>query len=162
MRGAPAHFEPWSAARASEIITAHQEREGAMLPILHDIQHAFGCVPEEAVPLIAKAMNLSRAEVHGVVTFYHDFRRTPPGRHTVQICRAEACQAMGGDAIADKAQKLLGIGFGDTSNDGRVSLEPIYCLGLCACAPAAMIDGEVVGRLTPGNIADVLNERVAS
>ncbi len=133
-----------------------------MLPILHDIQHAFGCVPEEAVPLIAKAMNLSRAEVHGVVTFYHDFRRTPPGRHTVQICRAEACQAMGGDAIADKAQKLLGIGFGDTSNDGRVSLEPIYCLGLCACAPAAMIDGEVVGRLTPGNIADVLNERVAS
>ncbi len=133
-----------------------------MLPILHDIQHAFGCVPEEAVPLIAKAMNLSRAEVHGVVTFYHDFRRTPPGRHTVQICRAEACQSMGGDAVADKAQKLLGIGFGDTSNDGRVSLEPIYCLGLCACAPAAMIDGEVVGRLTPGNIADVLNERVAS
>ncbi len=133
-----------------------------MLPILHDIQHAFGCVPEEAVPLIAKAMNLSRAEVHGVVTFYHDFRRTPPGRHTVQICRAEACQAMGGDAIADKAQKLLGIGFGDTSNDGRVSLEPIYCLGLCACAPAAMIDGEVIGRLTPGNIADVLNERVTS
>ena len=133
-----------------------------MLTILHDLKHAIGCEPEAAVPLIAKSMNLSRAEVHGVATFYHDFRRTPPGRHTVQICRAEACQAMGGDAIADKAQKLLGIGFGDTSNDGRVSLEPIYCLGLCACAPAAMIDGEVIGRLTPGNIADVLNERVTS
>lgn len=158
----PAHFESWSAARASQIIAPHQGREGPMLPLLHDIQHAFGCVPEEAVPLIAKALNLSRAEVHGIVTFYHDFRRTKPGRHDVRICRAEACQSMGGDAIAEKVTQLLGINFGETSEDGRVSLEPVYCLGLCACAPSAMIDGEVVGRLTPDNIGDVLNERVAS
>lgn len=129
-----------------------------MLPILHDIQHAFGCVPEEAVPLIAKAMNLSRAEVHGVVTFYHDFRREPAGRHVLRLCRAEACQAAGGQTLAERAERLLGIGFGDTSADGSVTLEAVYCLGLCATAPTAMLDGRVVGRLDDARLDALLAE----
>lgn len=153
--------EPWNTARAGAIIAAHEGRNGALLPILHDVQETFGCVPEEAVPLIAQALNLTRAEVHGVVTFYHDYRREPAGKHVIKLCRAEACQSMGGDAVADKVQKLLGIGFGDTSADGRVTLEPVYCLGLCACSPSAMIDGEVIGRLTTDNVGELLKEKVA-
>ena len=118
-----------------------------MLPILHALQEAFGHVPEAAVPMIAEALNLSRAEVHGVVTFYHDFRREPPARHVLKLCRAEACQAAGGDALAARAEARLGIALGNTTPDERVTLEPIYCLGLCATAPSAMLDGRVVGRL---------------
>ena len=122
-----------------------------MLPILHALQEAFGCVPEVAVPMVAEALNLTRAEVHGIVTFYHDFRREPPGRHVLKICRAEACQAAGCDALAAAAQSRLGIEIGDTTPDGRVTLEAVYCLGLCATAPSAMLDDRVVGRLDHGS-----------
>lgn len=137
----------WGKDAALLIIAEHRGRDGALLPILHAIQAAFGHVPEPAVPLIAEALNLSRAEVHGVLTFYHDFRQAPAGRHVLKLCRAEACQAAGGDALAAHAQDRLGIEMGQTTPDGRVTLEPIYCLGLCATAPAAMLDGQVSGRL---------------
>jgi formate dehydrogenase subunit gamma len=128
-------------------MSEHRGFEGPLLPILHAVQHAFGCVPEDAVPIIAKALNLSRAEVHGVVTFYHDFKPEPYGRHVLKLCRAEACQAAGGDALAARAEAALGVSIGDTTPDRRVTLEPVYCLGLCATAPSAMLDGRVVGRL---------------
>jgi formate dehydrogenase subunit gamma len=129
------------------IIDAHRGMEGAALPILHAVQEALGYVPESAVPMIAEALNVTRAEMHGVVTFYHDFRREPAGRHVLKLCRAEACQAAGGEAVATRIRERLGIEFGETSADGRVTLEPVYCLGLCATAPSAMVDGRVVGRL---------------
>jgi formate dehydrogenase subunit gamma len=137
----------WSKERAEEIIRAHLAIEGPALPILHALQGEFGCVPEDAVPMVADALNLTRAELHGVVTFYHDFRRAPPGRHVLKLCRAEACQSIGGEALAARAQERLGIGWGETAADGSVTLEPVYCLGLCACAPAALLDGRPVGRL---------------
>lgn len=148
--------EAWSADRAAEIIAAHAAGDGALLPLLHALQAAFGCVPEAAVPLVAHALNLSRAEVHGVVSFYHDFRRAPAGRHVVKLCQAEACQAMGCRALAAHAQQRLGVALGETSGDGRVTLEPVYCLGLCATAPSAMIDGRVLGRLTPARLEAAL------
>jgi formate dehydrogenase iron-sulfur subunit len=140
-------YEGWSADRANEIILQHRDQDGALLPILHALQEAFGCVPEAAVTMVAEKLNLSRADVHGVVTFYHDFRREPPGRHVLKLCRAEACQAAGGDAMAARAEAQLGIAMGATAPDGNCTLEPVYCLGLCATAPSAMIDGRVVGRL---------------
>src|SRR6266513_2604656 len=139
--------EPWNPARGAEIIAEHSHLEGPTLVILHALQEAFACVPEAAVPMVASALNLSRAEVHGVFTFYHDFRRAPAGRHVLKLCRAEACQAAGGDALAARAEAKLGISLGHTTPDARVTLEPIYCLGLCATAPSAMLDGRVVGRL---------------
>ena len=111
------------------------------------MQEAFGYVPQDAVPLIADALNLSRAEVHGTMTFYHDFRHEPAGKHVLKICRAEACQAAGGDALTARAEQQLGVKLGHTTADDRVTLEPIYCLGLCATAPSAMLDGRIVGRL---------------
>lgn len=152
-----AAYEPCSAERAAEIIAAHRHHDGPTLIILHALQDAFGHVPELAIPMIAEALNLSRAEVHGVVTFYHDFRREPAGRHVLKLCRAEACQAAGGDALAARAESRLGIPLGDTTPDGQVTLEPVYCLGLCATAPSAMLDGRVVGRLD----ADRLDALVA-
>jgi formate dehydrogenase subunit gamma len=140
-------YEPWNETRAAEIIAGHSSLEGATLVILHALQEAFGFVPEPAIPMIASALNLSRAEVHGVFTFYHDFRREPAGRHVLKLCRAEACQAAGGDALAARAEAKLGIALGNTTADARVTLEPIYCLGLCATAPSAMLDGRVIGRL---------------
>jgi formate dehydrogenase subunit gamma len=113
------------------------------------VQGEFGFIPSGAVPVIARALNLSRAEVHGVVSFYHHFRSKVPGRHVLQICRAESCQAAGGRALERHAQQRLGVGFGETTPDGRVTLEAVYCLGLCACSPAAMLDNEVHGRVTP-------------
>lgn len=132
------------AARVAEDL---KHLPGALLPILHGIQDALGCIPPEAVPEIARELNLSRAEVHGVVSFYHDFRASPQGRHLVRVCRAEACQAMGGAALEAHAKARLGVDFHDTSADG-FALEPVYCLGQCACSPAVMIDGEVYGRVT--------------
>src|SRR6195256_6712502 len=142
----PIH-EPWDAARGAEIIAEHTRLEGATLVILHALQEAFGYVPEPAIPMVATALNLSRAEVHGVFTFYHDFRKHPAGRHVLKLCRAEACQAAGGDAIAARAEAKLGVKIGSTTPDERVTLEPIYCLGLCSTAPSAMLDGRIVGRL---------------
>jgi len=136
-------FESWSPERAGEIIGAHRHRPGATLPILHALQEAFGCVPTEAVPLVAEALNLSRAEVHGVVTFYHDFRSAPPGRTVVKLCRAEACQAVGCEELAAEVERRLGIKTGETTPDRRVTLEAIYCLGNCACGPSALIDGKL-------------------
>ena len=133
---------------------------GPLLEILHSVQNELGCVPAEAVPLIADALNLSRAEVHGVVSFYHHFRDRPAGRGTLKLCRAEACKSMGGDALADFAKQRLGIDFGQTRADGLMTLEAVYCLGLCACAPSAMWNGQVMGRVTQRDI-DEIAERVA-
>ena len=140
-------YEPWDAARGAEIIAEHTHLEGATLVILHALQEAFGYVPEPAIPMIASALNLTRAEIHGVFTFYHDFRHEPAGRHVLKLCRAEACQAAGGDALAARAEAKLGVAIGTTTADERVTLEPIYCLGLCATAPSAMLDGRLIGRL---------------
>lgn len=151
-------YEPWEAKRGAEIIAEHTQLEGATLVILHALQEAFGYVPEPAIPMIASALNLSRAEVHGVVTFYHDFRHKPAGKHVLKLCRAEACQAAGGDALAARAEAKLGVKIGNTSADERVTLEPIYCLGLCATAPSAMLDGRVVGRLDEARIDALVAE----
>ncbi len=133
-------------AEVARIVAAHAGREGPLLPILHDVQAAFGHVPAEAVSVIAEALNLGRAEVHGVVTFYHDFRAAPAGRRVLKLCRAEACQARGGVALAEDVQRRLGVGWGGTTADGAVTLEPAYCLGLCASGPAALLDGEPLAR----------------
>src|SRR6201997_5108237 len=151
-------YEPWDSARGAEIIAEHSALEGATLVILHALQEAFGYVPEAAIPMVAEALNLSRAEVHGVFTFYHDFRRKPAGKHVLKLCRAEACQAAGGDAVAARAQARLGIAMGNTTPDDRVTLEPIYCLGLCATAPSAMLDGRVVGMLDEARIDALVAE----
>jgi formate dehydrogenase subunit gamma len=143
----PSPYEPWDEQRAAEIIAENSEHEGPTLVILHALQEAFGYVPGPAIPMVASALNLSRAEVYGVFTFYHDFRKEPAGRHVLKLCRAEACQAAGGNALAARAEAKLGVALGNTTADERVTLEPIYCLGLCAIAPSAMLDGRVVGRL---------------
>ena len=145
--------------RVEDILARHLGREGPLLPILHDVQADFGHVPQAALPVIAKALNLSRAEVHGVVTFYHDFRETPAGRHVVKLCRAEACKAVGADHLAEHAMARLGLNWHDTSADGAVTLEPVFCLGLCACGPAALVDGKLIGRLDEAGI-DRLVERL--
>jgi formate dehydrogenase subunit gamma len=150
-------FETWSPERAAEIVAQEGHREGALLPILHALQAAFGYVDAAAEPLIAQALNISRAEVHGVVSFYHGFRRSPPGRHVLKLCRAEACQAAGSPALAARAEARLGTRLGSTAADGSITLEPVYCLGLCATAPAAMLDGEVVGRLDPARLDALLD-----
>jgi formate dehydrogenase subunit gamma len=140
------------------IVGALKGLEGPLLPILHEIQAEFGYVPQESLPIIAQELNLSRAEVHGVVTFYHDYRDHPAGRHVLKLCRAEACQSMGGDEIAARVKALLGLDFHQTTLDGAVTLEAVYCLGLCSCAPSAMLDGEVHGRLDADLAAELVAE----
>src|SRR5581483_12335104 len=132
------------------IVSRLKDTPGALLPILHEIQATIGFVPEDAVVIVAEALNLSRAEVHGTISFYHYFRERAPGRHTIHLCRAEACQAMNQRALEAHAKDRLGIDFHGTTGDGAFSLEPVYCLGNCACSPAMMIDGELYGRVTPG------------
>ncbi|MCL2716939.1 MAG: formate dehydrogenase subunit gamma [Alphaproteobacteria bacterium] len=151
-------YEAWSEARGAEIIAAHKGGDGATLPILQALQQAFGHVPEGAVAMVAAALNLSVADVLGVITFYHDLRETPPGRHVLKLCRAEACQAVGGDALAAQVEAALGVGVGQTTADQRVSVEAVYCLGLCACAPSAMFDGRLVGRLDEQRVAALVAE----
>ncbi|TAZ85750.1 formate dehydrogenase subunit gamma [Rhizobium ruizarguesonis] len=146
------------AARTRAIVADLRFLEGPLLPILHEVQQEFGYVPQEAMHVIAEELNLSRAEVHGVVTFYHDYRDHPAGRHVLKLCRAEACQSMGGDALAERVKTLLGIDFHQTTLDGGVTLEPVYCLGLCACAPAVMLDGEVYGRVDDQTAAEIVAE----
>jgi formate dehydrogenase subunit gamma len=138
------------------VVAEFAQLEGPLLPILHAINDRFGHVDEAAVPIVAEALNLSRAEVHGVVSFYHDFRREPAGRHVIKVCRAEACQAMGGRQLVADLEHALGIAVGETTPDGRVTLEPVYCLGNCALSPAALVDGDLVGRLTPDRMRAVL------
>jgi formate dehydrogenase subunit gamma len=130
-------------------LTLLKSRPGPLIEILHAIQGELGFIPDGAVPLLAEELNLSRAEVHGVITFYHFFRRHPPGRHTIQVCRAESCQAMGGQALEAHAKQRLGVDFHETTADGEVTLDPVFCLGNCSCSPAVMIDGELHGRVTP-------------
>jgi formate dehydrogenase subunit gamma len=148
----------WSEAQANDIVRRHAGREGALLPILHDVQAAFGCVPAEAVPFVAEALNLTRAEVHGVVSFYHDFRDRPAGRHVLKLCRAEACQSMKGEALARSVLKHFGLDWNGTTADGALTVEATYCLGLCALAPSALLDGEPMARLTPASIDDIARE----
>jgi formate dehydrogenase subunit gamma len=151
-------YEEWDPERGAEIIAQNAQLEGATLVILHALQEAFGYVPEPAIPMVASALNLSRAEVHGVFTFYHDFRDKPAGRHVLKLCRAEACQAAGGDGLAERAEAKLGITLGHTTADQRLTLEPIYCLGLCATAPSAMLDGRLIGRLDEARIDAIVAE----
>lgn len=132
-----------------EIIKVHKTMPGNLLPILHGIQDTLGYIPSEAVEDIAKELHLSLAEVHGVITFYHYFRDTPPGKSTIHLCRAESCQSMGGKSLENYAKQQLGIDFHETTADGQFSLEAVYCLGNCACSPAITIDNEVFGRVTP-------------
>ena len=139
----------WDAETGRGIVRALKHVEGALLPILHAIQDEFGYVDEAAVPIIADELNLSRAEVHGVMSFYHDFRKHAPGQHIVKICRAEACQSVGGRDSETHARERLNADFHENSADGRYTLEPVYCLGNCACGPSAMIDGKLYGRVTP-------------
>ena len=143
----------------SDILDEYQHVPGPLLLVLHAVQRKLGFVPAEAVPYIAERLNLSRAEVDGVLSFYHYFRLTAPGRHVVQICRAESCQAVGGEHLAQHAQQRLGIQFHETTPDGEFSLEPVYCLGNCACSPAVMIDEELFGRVSPELFDALLAER---
>jgi len=131
---------------------------GPLLEILHAIQDELGFVPAAAVPPLAEALNLSRAEVHGVISFYHHFREHAPGRYLVQLCRAEACQSMNARALEEFVRGKLHLDFGETTPDGRITLEPVYCLGNCACAPAMMVNGELHGRVTPERAAEIVKE----
>jgi len=140
------------------IVAGLKGRPGPLIEVLHAIQAELGYVPPAAVPLVASELNLSRAEVHGVVSFYHYFRGTPPGAHTVSVCRAESCQAVGAEALAAHARRRLGVDFHETTPDGRFSLEPVYCLGNCACSPAVMIDGRLHGRVTPERLDALLSD----
>ena len=151
-----------SAARLAGVVAdalkAHHGTPGPLLEILHAVQNELGCIPAEAVPLIAAGLNLSRAEVQGVVSFYHHFRAAPAGNIIVKLCRAEACQAMNAAALERQVKHRLGIGFGETTRDGRVTLEPVYCLGNCACAPALMVGSELHGRVTPARLDELATQ----
>ena len=152
----PTGNQDWSPERAARIISAEGQREGAMLPVLHALQAEFGCIPAAAVPMVAHALNLSRAEVHGVVSFYHYFRTERGGRHVVHVCRAEACQSLGAAALEAHAKKSLGVDYHGTSADGAVTLEPVYCLGNCALGPSLMIDDELQGRVSPQRFDELI------
>ena len=131
------------------VLERHAAEPGALLPILHDVQDALGCIPAEIVPAIAKGLNLSRAEVHGVITYYHHFRSEPAGRTVVQVCSAESCKACGADALMEHAEKVLGCAPHHTRADGAYTLEPVYCLGMCASSPAIMVGEKLYARVTP-------------
>ena len=143
--------------RVKAISSDLKDAPGALLPILHAMQKEFGYVPPAAVPIIAEDLNLSRAEVHGVLTFYHYYRTTPPGERTLYVCRAEACQSMGAAQLEAHVKERLGVDFHGTTADGKISLEPVYCLGNCACAPAVMVDETVYGRVTPERFDEILS-----
>ena len=141
----------------SDLVGQYKDLPGALLPLLHAIQGDVGYVPDSAVPTIAKGLNLSRAEVHGVISFYHDFKTSPVGRHTVQICRAEACQSMGSRQLEAHAKQTLGIDYGETTVDGSVTLAPVYCLGNCACSPSVRINDDVYARVDADRFDDLVS-----
>jgi formate dehydrogenase subunit gamma len=145
-----------SRAEVDRALAQYQAHPGPLLQVLHAVQAALGHVPPAAVPVIAASLNLSRAEVHGVITFYHHFRRAPAGRHVVQLCQAEACRSMHCETLTEHVKQRLGLDFHATSSDHRFTLEPVYCLGNCACAPAVMIDGNLHGRVTPASFDALL------
>lgn len=146
------------AGKVIEIIDERRSLEGPLMPILNAVQAEFGCVPAEAIRVIASELNLTRAEVHGVVSFYHDYRTHPAGRHVLKLCRAEACQSMHGDRLSERARELLGVDWHQTAADGSVTLEPVFCLGLCATAPSAMLDGKLIGRLDEAKLEKIAME----
>jgi formate dehydrogenase subunit gamma len=143
---------PWSVAAAEEVIERHLRERGPLLVILHDLQATFGYIDDAALPLLATALNISRAEVHGVVTFYHDFRHAPAGLHTLKMCRAESCQSMGSEALIAHVTAALGIKLGETTADGNLTVEQVFCLGNCALSPAVMLDGRLVGRASEARV----------
>jgi len=138
-------------------IESHRGKVGALLPVLHSIQDKLGHVPKQAVPLIAQALSLSRAEIHGVMSFYHDFRGEPAGKNIIHLCRAEACQAMGSRELEQHVMDRLGIGYGETTADGMVSLEPVYCLGNCACTPSIRVNDDIHARVTAQKFDELIN-----
>ena len=142
-----ARLADWDAGATTRLVEDLCRQDGPLLPILHALQHRHGYIDERALPIIADVLNLSRAEVHGVVSFYHDFRRQPPGRHVIRLCRAEACQSVGCERVARRLEAILAIATGETTPDGRVTLESVYCLGNCALGPAALVDGKLHGRV---------------
>jgi formate dehydrogenase subunit gamma len=152
----PAPSDDAVAAQVKDIAAALSHLEGPLLPILHAVQAAYGHVPAAAIPVLAAAMNQTRAEIHGVVSFYHDFRDAPAGRHTLRLCRAEACQSVGADALAAQVKARLGVDWHETSAGG-VTLEPVFCLGLCACGPAAQVDGRLVGRADAARVCAMID-----
>ncbi len=146
----------WSVEAGARVIAESAGVHGPLLPVLHALQDEFGYVDPAAIPLVAKALNVSRADVHGVVTFYRDFRTTPPGARTIRVCRGEACQSRGGHALAAHAQARLGVTFGETTPDGATTLEQVFCLGMCALSPAVMVDGRVVARVDTATFDEVV------
>ncbi|MEO0424175.1 MAG: formate dehydrogenase subunit gamma [Pseudomonadota bacterium] len=157
-RQAPSVPTTYDYAKVAAILDSWKGVAGNLLPILHDVQDALGFVPPDSVPQLAHALNLSRAEVHGVITFYHDFRRKPGGRRTLKICQAESCQAMGSRQLTADLEAELNCKLGETTADGAVTLDAVYCLGMCACSPAVMIDEDLIGRATPGDVLARLSE----
>lgn len=151
-------FDTWHTGDATAIVASFAGQDGAALPILHALQERFGYVDKSIVPVIADALNMSRAEIHGTITFYHEFRDHPPGRHTVKLCRAEACQSRGAVALHEAVKQDLGVDWHGTTADGAITLEPVFCLGLCANAPAALVDGEPVGHLDRASMHAVIEE----
>jgi formate dehydrogenase subunit gamma len=145
-----------TAAIITSCIEQYREVPGGLLPLLHAIQDSLGFVPADAVPSIAKALQLSRAEVHGVISFYHDFRAAPAGNHVLQICRAEACQALGARALEAHAKSSLGVDFGGTTADGAITLEAVYCLGNCACSPSVRLDDQIHARVNAARLDELL------
>ncbi|WP_111414923.1 formate dehydrogenase subunit gamma [Billgrantia lactosivorans] len=151
-------FQPWSPQLVRDEIDALKHKPGALLPILHAVQDRCGYIPREAVPIIAESLQLTRAEVHGVISFYHHFRSAPPGRHVVQLCRAEACQARGSRALEQYARETLGIDYHQTTADREITLEPVYCLGNCACGPSLRVGDRILGRVTPEKFDRLVDE----
>ncbi|MHB1475561.1 MAG: NAD(P)H-dependent oxidoreductase subunit E [Dermatophilaceae bacterium] len=151
---------PWSEEGALETIGAHAAQRGPLLPVLHALQETFGYVDPRAVPLVAKTLNLSRADVHGVLTFYPDLRSTPPGRVRVQVCRGEACQSVGGHALAQHATSSLRVDFGGTTADGSLTLEEVFCLGNCALGPTVTVDGRLHGRVQAAELDRLVGDRL--
>lgn len=150
------HQNGFDPATVEAIAARLRERPGALMLILHEVQDRFGYIPRDSVPIIAHALNLTRAEVHGVVSFYHDFRHQPPGRNVIRLCRAESCQAMGAVALADHVRGRLGVDFGETTPDGAFTLEAVYCLGNCGCSPAMMFNEEPHGRVSSAGFDELL------
>jgi formate dehydrogenase subunit gamma len=152
-------MQVWNHDRAQELIRAKEQLPGALLPILHSLQEEFGYVDESAVAMLARALNISQADVHGAISFYHDFRSSIPGRHVLRVCRAESCQSMGCEALIRHIENRLGVKLGETTADGSITLDDVFCLGMCATSPALMLDGKPYGRVTP-EVADTLLDGV--
>ncbi len=146
----------WDLQTIQKIAERFADTPGGLMPLLHAVQERAGYLPSEAVPIIARTMNLSRAEVHGVISFYHDFKSAPPGRNVIRVCRAESCQAMGAVELASHIQRALGIGFGETSKDGAFTLEPVFCLGNCACSPAIVVGDDIYGRVSKARFDEII------